>query len=107
MMPTHVHARAHRDTGVLVRGVDEYNNVDIDPSPKEEFGAAELAAWQRATQKTGKNVFDGSPLPLTEVYGGQSRSCVSCDFRWVRLNSLLAAELWCRFKKRCRIYRWF
>ena len=70
MMPTHVHARAHRDTGVLVRGVDEYNNVDIDPSPKEEFGAAELAAWQRATQKTGKNVFDGSPLPLTEVYGG-------------------------------------
>ncbi|MEC8775265.1 MAG: phytanoyl-CoA dioxygenase family protein [Pseudomonadota bacterium] len=70
MMPTHVYARAHRDTGVLVRGVDEYNNVDIDPSPKEEFGAAELAAWQRATQKTGKNVFDGSPLPLTEVYGG-------------------------------------
>ena len=70
MMPTHVHARAHRDTGVLVRGVDEYHNVDIDPSPKEEFGDAEQAAWRRATQKTGKNVFDGSPLPPTEVYGG-------------------------------------
>lgn len=70
MMPTHVHARAHRDTGVLVRGVDEYHNVDIDPSPTEEFGEAEQAAWRRATQKTGKNVFDGSPLPPTEVYGG-------------------------------------
>ena len=70
MMPTHVHERAHRDTGVLVRGVDKHNNVDIDPSPTVEFGEAELAAWQRATQTTGKNVFDGSPLPPTEVYGG-------------------------------------
>ena len=51
MMPTHVHARTHRDTGVLIRGVDEYNNVDIDPSLKEEFGAAELAAWQRQPRK--------------------------------------------------------
>jgi len=70
MMPTHVHTRAHRDTAVLVRGTDEYNNVDIDPTPKVEFGEAELAAWQHATQKTGKNVFEGSPLPPTEVYGG-------------------------------------
>lgn len=70
MMPTHVHARAHRDTGVLVRGVDEYHNVDIDPSPKVEFGTAELEAWKNATRKTGKNVFDGSPLAKTEVYGG-------------------------------------
>lgn len=70
MMPTHVQARAHRDTAVLVRGTDEYNNVDIDPTPKVEFGEAELSAWQRATQKTGKNIFEGSPLPPTEVYGG-------------------------------------
>lgn len=70
MMPTHVQARAHRDTGVLVRGVDEYKNVDSDPTPKLEFGEAELAAWQHATQKTGKNVFDRSPLAPTEVYGG-------------------------------------
>jgi len=70
MMPTHVEARAHRDTGVLVRGVDEYHNVDVDPSPKMEFGPEELAAWQNATRKTGKNVFDGSPLAKTEVYGG-------------------------------------
>jgi ectoine hydroxylase-related dioxygenase (phytanoyl-CoA dioxygenase family) len=70
MMPTHTQARAHRDTGMLVRGVDEFQNVDLDPSPKIEFGAAELAAWRNTTRKTGKNVFDGSPLAPTEVYGG-------------------------------------
>lgn len=72
MMPTHVEARAHRDTGVLVRGVDEFHNVDLDPSPRVEFGSAELEAWHNATRKTGKNVFDGSPLAPTEVYGGSS-----------------------------------
>jgi non-heme Fe2+,alpha-ketoglutarate-dependent halogenase len=70
MMPTHVEARAHRDTGVLVRGVDEYHNVDNDPSPKVELGPEELAAWKNATRKTGKNVFADSPLPPSEVYGG-------------------------------------
>jgi ectoine hydroxylase-related dioxygenase (phytanoyl-CoA dioxygenase family) len=70
MMPTHVEARAHRDTAMLVRGVDDYGNVDVDPSPKVEFGEAELTAWQNATRKTGKNIFEGSPLPPTEIYGG-------------------------------------
>ncbi|OUV71763.1 MAG: hypothetical protein CBC83_07435 [Flavobacteriales bacterium TMED123] len=70
MMPTHVEARAHRDTSVLVRGIDIFGNVDIDRSPEVEFGPDELAAWQKATRKTGKNVFSDSPLPLTKVYGG-------------------------------------
>ncbi len=70
MMPTHTEPRAHRDTGMLVRGVDDFQNVDVDPSPKIEFGAAELAAWRNTTRKTGKNVFAGSPLSPTEVYGG-------------------------------------
>jgi len=29
-----------------------------------------LAAWRNTTKKTGKNIFEGSPLPPTEVYGG-------------------------------------
>ena len=70
MMPTNVVERAHRDTAMLVRGTDEFHHVDYDPRPKVEFGAQELAAWQRATGKTGKNVFEGSPLKPTEVYGG-------------------------------------
>lgn len=70
MMPTHTEIRAHRDTAMLVRGVDTYGHVDIDPSPKVEFGDAELAAWRNTTKKTGKNVFANSPLAPTEVYGG-------------------------------------
>ena len=71
MMPTHVHARAHRDTGVLVRGVDEYNNVDIDPSPKEEFGAQRSSRPGSAQPRKRVRTFSMAvPLPLTEVYGG-------------------------------------
>ena len=71
MMPTHTEVRAHRDSAMLVRGVDTYGHVDIDPSPKIEFGEAELAAWRNTTKKTGKNVFANSPLKPTEVYGGE------------------------------------
>ena len=71
MIPTHTEVRAHRDSGMLVRGVDEFNNVDVDPSPKVEFGTEERAAWRNTTRKTGKNVFEGSPLAPTEVYGGE------------------------------------
>ena len=74
MMPTHTEARAHRDSAMLVRGIDTHGHVDIDPSPKAEFGPEELAAWRSATTKTGKNVFAGSPLAPTEIYGGQASS---------------------------------
>ena len=68
MMPTHVEIRAHRDSGMLVRGVDTFRHVDCDPSPKEEFGPAELAAWRNASRKTGKNVFANSPLEPNGIY---------------------------------------
>ena len=71
MMPTRTEIRAHRDTAMLVRGVDTYSHVDIDPSPKVEFGETELAAWRNTTKKTGKNVFANSPLAPSEVYGGK------------------------------------
>ncbi len=70
MMPTHVEARAQRDTGVLVRGIDTFGHVDIDRSPEVKFGPDELAAWKKATRKTGKNVFADNSLALTEVYSG-------------------------------------
>lgn len=71
MMPTHTEIRAHRDSGMLVRGVDDFNHVNVDPSPNVEFGPEELAAWRHATRETGKNIFEGSPLAPTDVYGGQ------------------------------------
>ena len=67
MMPTHVEARAHRNTGVLVRGIETFGHVDMDCSPEVEFGPDELAACKKATHKTGENVYADSPLPLTEV----------------------------------------
>lgn len=68
MMPTHVEARAHRDSAMLVRGVDNFGRVDFDPSPREEFGPNELAAWRNTSRKTGQNVFANSPLRPNGIY---------------------------------------
>ncbi|MBL4722093.1 MAG: phytanoyl-CoA dioxygenase family protein [Alphaproteobacteria bacterium] len=70
MIPTHTEIRAHRDSAMLVRGVDDFHNVNVDPPARVEFGPDELAAWRQATRQTGKNVFEGSPVAPTEVYGG-------------------------------------
>ena len=70
MMPACVEQRAHRDSAMLVRGVDNYRNYDDEPRPKTEFGAEELAAWQRVVEKRARNVFRGSKLPVSEAYGG-------------------------------------
>ncbi|MDA1098117.1 MAG: phytanoyl-CoA dioxygenase family protein [Proteobacteria bacterium] len=71
MIPAHTEVRAYRDSAMLVRGVDAFNNVDVDPAPSAEFGPEERAAWRLATMKVGKNIFEGSPLPPTAVYAGQ------------------------------------
>lgn len=72
MMPACVEQRAHRDSAMLVRGVDNYHNYDDEPRPKIEFGREELAAWQSVVQKRARNVFQGSNLQLTEAYGGKA-----------------------------------
>lgn len=71
MMPTCVEQRRHRDSATLVRGVDNYRNYDDEHRPVEEFGPAELAAWQELARKRGSNVFHNSQLPLSEAYGGK------------------------------------
>jgi len=70
MMPTSVEQRAHRDSAMLVRGVDNFHNYDDELRPHTEFGPQELAAWQAVVQKRAKNVFLGSNLEVTEAYGG-------------------------------------
>lgn len=72
MTPTHATSRRHRETAMLVRGTDSYNNFDPDPSPVAEFGAAEQATWLAATKKRGRNIFADSTLPVTEAYGGRT-----------------------------------
>ena len=71
MMPACVEQRAHRDSAMLVRGVDNYRNYDHEPPARAEFGPDELAAWQNVVSKRAKNVFRGSSLPLSEAYGGK------------------------------------
>jgi ectoine hydroxylase-related dioxygenase (phytanoyl-CoA dioxygenase family) len=71
MMPTCVEQRMHRDSAMLVRGVDNYRNYDDEPRPRVEFGPEELAAWQRVVQKRARNVFVGSNLAISEAYGGK------------------------------------
>lgn len=71
MMPACVEQRTHRDSAMLVRGVDNYRNYDHEPPAKAEFGPDELAAWQRVVDKRAKNVFLGSKLPISEAYGGK------------------------------------
>lgn len=68
MMPTHVEQREFRDSGMLVRGVDTFHNVNIDPPAKVEFGPDELAAWRKSSERTGKNVFAHSPLEPNGIY---------------------------------------
>jgi non-haem Fe2+, alpha-ketoglutarate-dependent halogenase len=71
MMPTSVEERAHRDSAMLVRGVDRYGNYDAEPRPKVEFGADEVAAWEAVVRKRARNVFAGSKLAVSEAYGGK------------------------------------
>ena len=63
MMPTHVETRAHRDTGVLVRGIDTFGHVDIDRSPKVEFGPDELVARQKRPAKPART-FRGQSIAI-------------------------------------------
>jgi len=70
MMPTAVVPRVHRDSAMLVRGEDRFRRVNVDPPAMTEFGTVEQAAWRKATAQTGRNIFDGSPLPPSDVYGG-------------------------------------
>jgi hypothetical protein len=72
MMPTCVEQRMHRDSAMLVRGVDNFHNYDEEPQPRVEFGPEEIAAWQRVVQKRARNVFAGSALAVSEAYGGKS-----------------------------------
>jgi non-heme Fe2+,alpha-ketoglutarate-dependent halogenase len=72
MMPACVEQRAHRDSAMLVRGVDSYRNYDHEPPARTELGPDELAAWQQVVSKRAKNVFRGSALPVSEAYGGKT-----------------------------------
>ena len=61
-------ARHHVDRQVTLIEVETLEALRRDRGI--ELGAAELAAWRNATKRTGRNVFQGSPLAPSDVYGG-------------------------------------
>lgn len=70
MMPTRAYQENHRDSAMLVRGVDEYHHFDADPRPAEECSPEALAAWKRVIDIRAKVIFGGSSLAPSEAYGG-------------------------------------
>ena len=46
-------------------------HLPLMPTPISPQQLIDALNWRYATKKTGKNVFAGSPLAPTEVYGGQ------------------------------------
>jgi ectoine hydroxylase-related dioxygenase (phytanoyl-CoA dioxygenase family) len=72
MMPACTEQRAHRESAMLVRGVDTYGNYDEESPAEEELGVRELEHWQSKVLNRAKNVFANSSLQVSEAYGGRS-----------------------------------
>jgi ectoine hydroxylase-related dioxygenase (phytanoyl-CoA dioxygenase family) len=70
MMPTHARSHRQRESAMLVRGTDTYDNHDPDRPAEREFGPEEQATWLASTKSRGENIFADSALPVTEAYGG-------------------------------------
>ena len=69
MVPTRAWQQAPRESAALVRGSDAYGNFDVDPPPRREMGAAELAAWQRAVEIQASVLFRGAQRPPRALAG--------------------------------------
>jgi non-heme Fe2+,alpha-ketoglutarate-dependent halogenase len=69
MVPTRAYQHAPRESAVLVRGQDAYGNFDVDPQPRTEMGATELAAWQRAVEIQASVLFRGAQRPPRALQG--------------------------------------
>ncbi len=56
-IPTHIHQVAgHHDSVALVRGVDDYGNYKLEPSPQSDFDPETLAFHQRYADNQAQNL---------------------------------------------------
>jgi non-haem Fe2+, alpha-ketoglutarate-dependent halogenase len=69
MVPTSAYQHEPRESAVLVRGRDAYDHFDVDPTPRTEMGAAELAAWRRAVEIQASVLFRGAQRPPRALAG--------------------------------------
>jgi non-heme Fe2+,alpha-ketoglutarate-dependent halogenase len=79
MVPTHAHQAFPRESATLVRGRDAFGNFDVDPRPREEMGAAERGAWQRAVEIQASVLFRGAGRPPRALSGMTSGKPPSGD----------------------------
>ena len=70
MVPTWAAMAKFRESAMLVRGTDTFNNFDDEPRPDAEFSETALANWKRVVDARAKRLFADSRLAPSEAYGG-------------------------------------
>jgi hypothetical protein len=69
MVPTRAYQESPRESAALVRGEDAFGHFDVDPRPRVEMGAEELAAWRRAVEIQASVLFRGAQRPPRALRG--------------------------------------
>jgi ectoine hydroxylase-related dioxygenase (phytanoyl-CoA dioxygenase family) len=59
-IPTHVRQTKHRDSAMLVRGVDKYRHFDLEPRPRQDLDEAALAAHADAVRRKVAVMYEGT-----------------------------------------------
>lgn len=59
-IPTHVRQTKHRDSAMLVRGVDEFGHFDLEPSPERDLDDGALNAHADAVQRKVAVMYQGT-----------------------------------------------
>ena len=69
-VPTHAWQHAPRESAMLVRGVDQFQNFDVDPRPVEEMSPAARTAWRRKVEVQAEVLYRGAAHPTRALASG-------------------------------------
>jgi len=70
MLPTWARPPRHRQSTMLLRGVDTYGTFDDEPRPDGEWTEQALANWAAVVDARAKLIFEDSKIGPSEAYGG-------------------------------------
>jgi non-heme Fe2+,alpha-ketoglutarate-dependent halogenase len=70
MLPTSARPPRHRQSTMLLRGVDTYGNFDDEPRPDGEWTEQALANWTAVVEARARLIFEDSKIGPSEAYGG-------------------------------------
>ena len=72
-VPTYVsQISGARDYATLVRGEDTYHNFQLEPSPKVDFGADEMALHAKISEESFRMLYEGTDHVLSGTTDGQT-----------------------------------